>query len=161
MTIYTIIRGADGMGAEVDTNEEMPSAAIFDLYSNDGETTIYWSDIADIEGAAVALVERDLDRAEHHLAGLDLLLDRPKKRVFTVIENMRRITRYEVEEDDLTPAEIELLDRVGDTGDDVDEERLVDSLIEAAGGEDGGEVLDIDLADDPQYFVTDTTVEGS
>lgn len=25
----------------------------------------------------------------------------------------------------------------------------------------GGEVLGIDLADDPQYFVTDTTIEGS
>ena len=159
MTIYTITRGIDGVSAEVDTSEEVPSEAIFDLYSNDGETTIYWSDIADIEGAAEALVERSLGLAEEHLAGLDLLLERPKKRVFTVIENVRRITRYEVEEDDLDPREIALLNEVGDTGDDVDEERLVDSLIEAAGGE--GEVLGIDPADDPQYFVTDSTIEGS
>ena len=102
-------------------------------------------------------MERNLSRAEEHLAGLDLLLERPKKRVFTVIENMRRITRYEVEEDDLYPEEIALLDRVGDTGDDVDEERLVDSLIEAAGE---GEVLGDELVD-PQYFVTDATIEGS
>ena len=158
MTIYTIIRGTDGMTAEVNTDEENPSEAIFALYSNDGETAIYWSDIASIGGAAEALVERNLSRAEEHLADLDLLLERPKKRVFTVIENMRRITRYEVEEDDLDPEEIALLDRVGDTGDDVDEERLVDSLVEAAGK---GEVLGIDLADDPQYFVTDSTIEGS
>ena len=158
MTIYTITRGIDGVSAEVDTSEEVPSEAIFDLYSNDGETTIYWSDIADIEGAAEALVERNLGLAEEHLAGLDLLLEPPKKRVFTVIENMRRITRYKVEEDNLTPEQIALLDRVGDTGDDVDEERLVDSLIEAAGK---GEVLGVDPADDPQYFVTDATIEGS
>ena len=158
MTIYTIIRGIDGATAEVDTTEENPSEAIFDLYSNDGETTIYWSDIASIGGAAEALVERNLSLAEEHLADLDLLLEPPKKRVFTVIENMRRITRYEVDEADLTPQMIELLDRVGDTGDDVDEERLVDSLVEAAGE---GEVLGIDLADDPQYFVTDSTIEGS
>ena len=158
MTIYTIIRGIDGMTAEVDTGEENPSEAIFDLYSNDGETTVYWSDIASIGGAAEALVERNLSLAEEHLADLDLLLERPKKRVFTVIENMRRITRYEVEEGDLDPEEIALLDRVGDTGDDVDEERLVDSLVEAAGE---GEVLGDDLADDPQYFVTDSTIEGS
>ena len=158
MTIYTIIRGTDGMTAEVNTDEENPSEAIFDLYSNDGETTIYWSDIASIGGAAEALVERNLGLAEEHLADLDLLLERPKKRVFTVIENVRRITRYEVEEDDLDPGEIALLDRVGGTGDDVDEERLVDSLVEAAGE---GEVLGDDLADDPQYFVTDATIEGS
>ena len=158
MTIYTIIRGIDGATAEVDTTEENPSEAIFDLYSNDGETTIYWSDIASIGGAAEALVERNLSLAEEHLADLDLLLEPPKKRVFTVIENMRRITRYEVDEAALTPQMIELLDRVGDTGDDVDEERLVDSLVEAAGE---GEVLGIDLADDPQYFVTDSTIEGS
>lgn len=158
MTIYTITRGIDGVSAEVDTSEEVPSEAIFDLYSNDGETTIYWSDIADIEGAAEALVAGDLSLAEEHLADLDLLLEPPKKRVFTVIENMRRITRYEVEEDNLTPEQIALLDRVGDTGDDVDEERLVDSLTLVAGE---GEVLGIDLADDPQYFVTDATIEGS
>ena len=158
MTIYTIARGIDGVSAEVDTSEEVPSEAIFDLYSNDGETTIYWSDIADIEGAAEALVAGDLSLAEEHLADLDLLLEPPKKRVFTVIENMRRITRYEVEEDNLTPEQIALLDRVGDTGDDVDEERLVDSLTLVAGE---GEVLGIDLADDPQYFVTDATIEGS
>ena len=158
MTIYTIVRGIDGMTAEVDTGEENPSEAIFDLYSNDGETTIYWSDIASIGGAAEALVERNLSLAEEHLADLDLLLEPPKKRVFTVIENMRRITRYEVDEADLTPQMIELLDRVGDTGDDVDEERLVDSLTLVAGE---GEVLGIDLADDPQYFVTDSTIEGS
>lgn len=158
MTIYTIIRGTDGMTAEVNTGEENPSEAIFDLYSNDGETAIYWSDIASIGGAAEALVERNLGLAEEHLADLDLLLERPKKRVFTVIENIRRIARYEVEEDDLTPEQIALLDRVGDTGDDVDEEHLVDSLVEAAGE---GEVLGDDLADDPQYFVTDSTIEGS
>lgn len=158
MTIYTIIRGVDGATAEVDTTEENPGEAIFDLYSNDGETTIYWSDIASIEGAAEALVERNLTWAKEYLADLDLLLERPKKRVFTVIENMRRITRYEVDEADLTPQMIELLARVGDTGDDVDEERLVDSLVEAAGE---GEVLGDDLADDPQYFVTDATIEGS
>ena len=158
MTIYTITRGIDGVSAEVDTSEEVPSEAIFDLYSNDGETTIYWSDIADIEGAAEALVAGDLSLAEEHLADLDLLLEPPKKRVFTVIENMRRITRYEVGEDNLTPEQIALLDRVGDTGDDVDEERLVDSLTLVAGE---GEVLGIDLADDPQYFVTDATIEGS
>lgn len=158
MTIYTITRGIDGVSAEVDTSEEVPSEAIFDLYSNDGETTIYWSDIADIEGAAEALVRGDLGEAQGCLGRLDLLLERPKKRVFTVIENVRRITRYEVEEDDLDPGEIALLDRVGGTGDDVDEERLVDSLVEAAGE---GEVLGDDLADDPQYFVTDATIEGS
>lgn len=158
MTIYTITRGIDGVSAEVDTSEEVPSEAIFDLYSNDGETTIYWSDIASIGGAAEALVERNLSLAEEHLADLDLLLEPPKKRVFTVIENMRRITRYEVGEDNLTPEQIALLDRVGDTGDDVDEERLVDSLTLVAGE---GEVLGIDLADDPQYFVTDATIEGS
>ena len=158
MTTYTIIRYGDGATAEVDTTEENPSEAIFDLYSNDGETTIYWSDIADIEGAAEALVERNLSRAEEHLAGLDLLLERPKKRVFTVIENVRRITRYEVKEDDLDPREIALLDRVGDTGDDVDDEYLVDSLIEAAGK---GEVLGVDPADAPGFFVTDSTIEGS
>lgn len=158
MTIYTIIRGTDGMTAEVNTGEENPSEAIFDLYSNDGETAIYWSDIASIGGATEALVERNLGLAEEYLADLDLLLERPKKRVFTVIENMRRIARYEVEEDDLTPEQIALLDRVGDTGDDVDEEHLVDSLIEAAGK---GEVLGDDPADDPQYFVTDATIEGS
>lgn len=158
MTIYTIIRGVDGATAEVDTTEENPGEAIFDLYSNDGETAIYWSDIASIGGAAEALVERNLGLAEEYLADLDLLLERPKKRVFTVIENMRRIARYEVEEDDLTPEQIALLDRVGDTGDDVDEEHLVDSLIEAAGK---GEVLGDDPADDPQYFVTDATIEGS
>ena len=158
MTIYTIIRGTDGMTAEVDTAEEVPSEAIFDLYSNDGETTIYWSDIADIEGAAEALVERNLSLAEEHLADLGLLLERPKKRVFTVIENVRRITRYEVEEDSLTPEQIALLNEVGDSGDEVDDEYLVDSLVEAAGE---GEVLGDDLADDPQYFVTDSTIEGS
>ena len=158
MTIYTIIRGIDGMTAEVDTTEENPSEAIFDLYSNDGETTIYWSDIASIGGAAEALVERNLASAKEYLADLGILLERPKKRVFTVIENVRRITRYEVEVDDLTLEEIALLDRVGDTGDDVDEEYLVDSLVEAAGE---GEVLGDDLADDPQYFVTDSTIEGS
>ena len=158
MTIYTIIRGIDGATAEVDTIEENPSEAIFSLYSNGGETTIYWSDIADIEGAAEALVERNLSRAEERLAGLDLLLERPKKRVFTVIESVRRITRYEVEEGDLDPREIALLNEVGDAGDEVDEERLVASLVEAAGE---GEVLGVDLADDPQYFVTDSTIEGS
>ena len=158
MTIYTIIRGIDGATAEVDTIEENPSEAIFSLYSNGGETTIYWSDIADIEGAAEALVERNLSRAEERLAGLDLLLERPKKRVFTVIESVRRITRYEVDEADLTPQMIELLNEVGDSGDEVDDEYLVDSLVEAAGE---GEVLGDDLADDPQYFVTDSTIEGS
>ena len=158
MTIYTIIRGVDGATAEVDTTEENPGEAIFDLYSDGGETTVYWSDIANIGGAAEALVERNLSLAEEYLADLDLLLERPKKRVFTVIENVRRITRYEVEADDLTLEEVALLDRVGDTGDDVDEERLVDSLVEAAGE---GEVLGDDLADDPQYFVTDSTIEGS
>lgn len=158
MTIYTITRGIDGVSAEVDTSEEVPSEAIFDLYSNDGETTIYWSDIASIGGAAEALVERNLASAKECLADLGILLERPKKRVFTVIENVRRITRYEVEADDLTLEEVALLDRVGDTGDDVDEEYLVDSLVEAAGE---GEVLGDDLADDPQYFVTDATIEGS
>ena len=158
MTIYTIIRGVDGATAEVDTTEENPGEAIFGLYSNDGETTIYWSDIASIEGAAEALVGRNLTWAKEYLADLGLLLERPKKRVFTVIENVRRITRYEVEADDLTLEEVALLDRVGDTGDDVDEEYLVDSLVEAAGE---GEVLGDDLADDPQYFVTDATIEGS
>ena len=158
MTIYTIIRGTDGMTAEVDTAEEVPSEAIFDLYSNDGETTIYWSDIADIEGAAEALVAGDLVLAAYCLADLGLQLERPKRRVFTVVENVRRITRYEVEGAALTPQMIDLLERVGDTGDDVDEERLVDSLVEAAGE---GEVLGDDLADDPQYFVTDATIEGS
>ena len=100
----------------------------------------------------------DLGEAQGCLVRLDLLLERPKKRVFTVIENVRRITRYEVDEADLTPQMIELLARVGDTGDDVDEERLVDSLVEVAGE---GEVLGDDLADDPQYFVTDATIEGS
>ena len=158
MTIYTIIRGTDGMTAEVDTDEENPSEAIFDLYSNDGETTTYWSDIASIGGAAEALVERNLSLAEEHLADLGLLLERPKKRVFTVIESVRRITRYEVDEADLTPQMIELLNEVGDSGDEVDDEYLVDSLVEAAGE---GEVLGDDLADDPQYFVTDATIEGS
>ena len=157
MTIYTITRNVDGETADVDTAEEVPSAAIFDLFNYDGNT-IAWSDVASIEGAAEALVAGDLDLAEEHLADLDLLLERPKKRVFTVIENMRRITRYEVGEDNLTPEQIALLDRVGDTGDDVDEERLVDSLTLVAGE---GEVLGIDLADDPQYFVTDATIEGS
>lgn len=83
------------------------------------------------------------------------------KRTFTVIENMRRITRYTVDEADLTPAMIELLDEVGDSGDCVDDEYLVDSLTEAAGGEDEGEVLGIDLADVPEFYVTDTTSEGS
>ena len=78
--------------------------------------------------------------------------------MFTVIESVRRITRYEVEEDDLDPREIALLNEVGDAGDEVDEERLVASLVEAAGE---GEVLGVDLADDPQYFVTDSTIEGS
>ena len=158
MTIYTIIRGVDGATAEVDTAEENPGEAIFDLYSDGGETTVYWSDIASIGGAAEALVERDLASAKEYLADLGILLERPKKRVFTVIENVRRITRYEVEADDLTLEEVALLDRVGDTGDDVDEERLVASLVEAAGE---GEVLGVDLADDPQYFVTDSTIEGS
>lgn len=158
MTIYTIIRGVDGATAEVDTTEENPGEAIFDLYSDGGETTVYWSDIASIGGAAEALVERDLASAKEYLADLGILLERPKKRVFTVIENVRRITRYEVEADDLTLEEVALLDRVGDTGDDVDEERLVASLVEAAGE---GEVLGVDLADDPQYFVTDSTIEGS
>ena len=158
MTIYTIIRGTDGMTAEVNTDEENPSEAIFDLYSDGGETTVYWSDIANIGGAAEALVERNLSLAEEYLADLDLLLERPKKRVFTVIESVRRITRYEVEEGDLDPREIALLNEVGDAGDEVDEERLVASLVEAAGE---GEVLGVDLADDPQYFVTDSTIEGS
>ena len=158
MTIYTITRGVDGATAEVDTTEENPGEAIFDLYSDGGETTVYWSDIASIGGAAEALVERDLASAKEYLADLGILLERPKKRVFTVIENVRRITRYEVEADDLTLEEVALLDRVGDTGDDVDEERLVASLVEAAGE---GEVLGVDLADDPQYFVTDSTIEGS
>ena len=157
MTIYTITRNVDGETADVDTAEEVPSAAIFDLFNYDGNT-IAWSDVASIEGAAEALVEGDLALAEDYLTDLDFGLERPKKRVFTVVENMRRITRYEVEEDDLDPAQIALLDRVGGTGDDVDEERLVDSLIEAAGE---GELLGIDLADDPQYFVTDTTHEVS
>lgn len=157
MTIYTITRNVDGETADVDTAEEVPSAAIFDLFNYDGNT-IAWSDVASIEGAAEALMEGDLALAEDYLTDLDFGLERPKKRVFTVVENMRRITRYEVEEDDLDPAQIALLDRVGGTGDDVDEERLVDSLIEAAGE---GELLGIDLADDPQYFVTDTTHEVS
>ena len=159
MTIYTITRGADGATAEGDTAEEVPSAAIFDLFNYDGNT-IAWSDVASIEGAAEALMEGDLALAEDYLTDLDFGLERPKKRVFTVVENMRRISRYEVDEADLTTRMAELLDRVGGTGDDVDEERLVDDLIEAAGGVFGGEVLDTDLADDPQYFVTDATVEG-
>lgn len=157
MTIHIITRNLDGMTAEVDTAEEIPSAAIFDLFNYEGNT-IAWSDIASIEGAATALVERNLSRAEEHLADLDLLLERPKKRVFTVIENMRRITRYEVEEDDLDPKEIALLDRVGDTGDEVDDEYLVDCLTEAAGE---GYVLGVDPADVPEFFVTDITIEGS
>lgn len=160
MTTYTITRGADGATAEVDTAEEVPSEAIFNLYSNDGETTIYWSDIADIEGAAEALVAGDLELAAYCLANLDLLLEtgRPRRRTFTVIENLRRITRYEVDEAALTPQMIDLLERVGGTGDDVDEERLVDDLIEVSVK---GELLGIDSADDPQYFVTDTTIEES
>ena len=158
MTTYTIIRYGDGATAEVDTTEENPSEAIFDLYSNDGETTIYWSDVASIEGAADFLVERNLDLAEECLADLGLKLERPKKRVFTVIENVRRITRYEVEEDDLDPKEIALLDRVGDSGAEVDDEYLVDCLTEAAGK---GYVLGVDPADVPGFFVTDITIEGS
>lgn len=158
MTIYTIIRGADGMTAEVNTGEENPSEAIFDLYSNDGEATIYWSDVASIGGAADFLVERNLDLAEECLADLGLKLERPKKRVFTVIENVRRITRYEVEEDDLDPEQIELLNKVGDSGDEVDDEYLVDSLAEAAGE---GCVIAVDPADVPGFFVTDITIEGS
>ena len=160
MTIYTITRNVDGETADVDTAEEVPSAAIFDLFNYDGNT-IAWSDVASIEGAAEALVAGDLDLAEEHLADLDFLLERRRKRTFTVIENMRRVTRYEVDEADLTPQMIELLDEVGDSGDCVDDEYLVDSLTDAAGGEQGGEVLSIDMADDPEFFVTDTTSEGS
>lgn len=80
------------------------------------------------------------------------------KRVFTVIENMRRITQYEVDEADLTPQMIELLDEVGDSGDEVDDEHLVDSLVDAAGE---GKVMGVDLADVAEFFVTDITIEGS
>ena len=157
MTIYTIIRGVDGATADVDTSEEVPSAAIFDLFNYDGNT-IAWSDVASIEGAAEALVTGNLSLAEEHLADLDFKLERRGRRVLTVIENMRRITRYEVDETDLTLEMIGLLNEVGDSGGEVDDEYLVDSLTEAAGE---GEVLGVDPADVPGFFVTDTTIEGS
>ena len=157
MTIYTIARNLDGMTAEVDTNEENPSEAIFDLFNYEGNT-IYWSDVASIGSAAEALVAGDLFAARDSLADLDFRLERPKRRVFTVIENMRRITRYEADEDDLTPEQIALLDRVGDSGDEVDDEDLVDSMTLAA---DEGYVIATDLADAPEFFVTDITIEGS
>lgn len=157
MTIYTIIRYGDGATAEVDTAEENPSEAIFDLFNYEGNT-IYWSDIASIGGAAEALVAGDLRTAEDYLTDLDFGLRRSAKRTFTVVENMRRITRYEVDEADLTPQMIELLNEVGDSGDEVDDEYLVDSLTGAAGE---GEVLGDYLADAPGFFVTDETIEGS
>lgn len=70
MTIYTITRNIDGETAYVDTADELPSAAIFDLFNYDGNT-IAWSDVASIHGAAEALMEGDLALAEDYLTDLD------------------------------------------------------------------------------------------
>lgn len=160
MTIYTITRNLDGATAEVDTAEEIPSAAIFDLFNYEGNI-IAWSDIASIEGAAEALVVGALGEAEEHLADLDLRLDRPRKRVFTVIENMRRVTRYEVDEADLTPELADLMERLDEAGDLTEEDdRLIERLVAAAGDEDNGEVLDFYLADDAEYVLSHVSGEN-
>lgn len=160
MTIHIITRNLDGMTAEVDTAEEIPSEAIFDLFNYEGNTT-YWSDVASIGGAAEALVDGDLTLAEEYLFDLGLKLERPKRRVFTVTENMRRVTRYEVDEADLTPQLADLMERLDEAGDLAEErDRLVERLVAAAGGEDDGEVLDFYPADDAEYLLTHVNEEN-
>lgn len=80
------------------------------------------------------------------------------KRVFQVTENMRRVTRYEVDEADLTGAQIELLDALVEAGDmsdgDGTDDREIEALVAAAGGDDYGQVLDTYLADDADYLLS-------
>lgn len=80
------------------------------------------------------------------------------KRVFQVTENMRRVTRYEVDEAHLTSDQLELLDALIEAGDmsdgDGTNDEEVEALIEAAGGDDYGEVLDIYLGDDADYILS-------
>lgn len=77
------------------------------------------------------------------------------KRTFDITENMRRVTRYEVDEADLTPQLADLMERLDEAGDLTEEDdRLIERLVAAAGGEDDGEVLDFYLADDAEYVLS-------
>lgn len=78
------------------------------------------------------------------------------KRVFHVTENMRRVTRYEVDEADLTPELADLMGRLDEAGDLTEEEdRVVEALIaEADPTGEGGEVLDTYLADEADYVLS-------
>lgn len=81
------------------------------------------------------------------------------KRTFHVTENMRRATSYEVDEADLPPELADLMERLDADGDLTEEDdRLVESLIaEADPTGDGGEVLDIYLADEAEYLLSIVT----
>lgn len=81
------------------------------------------------------------------------------KRVFHVTENMRRVTRYEVDEADLTPQLADLMEQLEEDGDLTEEDdRLIERLVAAAGDE--GEVLDFYLADDAEYVLSHVNEES-
>lgn len=80
------------------------------------------------------------------------------KHTFEVTENMRRVTRYEVDDADLTPELADLMERLNEDGDLTEEEDyLVNRLVAAAGDQDHGEVMDIFLADDAEYALSIVT----
>lgn len=79
------------------------------------------------------------------------------KRVFQVTENMRRVTRYEVDEADLTADQRDLLDRLVEAGDLDDGDGVEDGEVEAlvaVAGVDHGEVLDTYPADEADYVLS-------
>ena len=81
------------------------------------------------------------------------------KRTFDITENMRRVTRYEVDEAELTPQLADLMERLDEAGDLTEEDdRLIERLVAAAGDE--GEVLDFYLADDAEYVLSHVNEEN-